>query len=80
MKVGQIIKVNKSGLAHFAPGIRRRLEGEIGLVVQQKYELAHKLLKNTKVYPSIVRFEALKGLDMYADGVMIFDDQAEILS
>ena len=80
MKVGQIIKVNESGLAQFAPGIRQRLEGEVGLVVQQKYDLAYKVIDGTRVYPAVVRFETLRELDMYDDGVMIFDDQAEILS
>tara|TARA_R100000808_G_C2151839_1_gene161003 strand:- start:1167 stop:1409 length:243 start_codon:yes stop_codon:yes gene_type:complete len=80
MKLGQIIKVNESGLVTFAPGIRCRLVGEIGLVVKEKYDLAHRVIDGTRVYPSIVRFEALRDLEMYDDGVMIFDDQAEILS
>ena len=80
MKVGQIIKVNESGLVTFAPGIRCRLVGEIGLVVKEKYDLALRVIVGTRVYPSIVRFEALRDLEMYDDGVMIFDDQAEILS
>ena len=35
MKLGQIIKVKKSGLTRFAPGIAQRLDGEVGLVVQE---------------------------------------------
>jgi hypothetical protein len=60
--------------------------GVIGLVVQEKYDLAYKLDQSklpeerVKVYPAVVRFEALKDLDMYEDGVMLFRDQVEVLS
>ena len=86
MKVGQIIKINKSGLAHFAPGIRVLLEGQIGLVIQEKYDLAHKLDQDklperVKVYPSLVRFDSLQSLNwLELDSVMVFPDQAEVLS
>ena len=85
MKAGQIVKVTSEGLKNFAPGIRPRLMGEIGLVVQEKYDLAYKLdqsrlpAERVKVYPAVVRFEALKDLDMYEDGVMLFRDQVEVL-
>jgi hypothetical protein len=86
MKVGQIIKINKSGLAQFAPGIRAKLEGEIGLVIQEKYDLSHKLDQDklperVKVYPSLVRFDSLRSLNWAElDSVMVFPDQAEVLS
>ena len=86
MKVGQIIKINKSGLAQFAPGIRAKLEGEIGLVIQEKYDLSHKLdleklPERVKVYPSLVRFDSLHSLNWLGlDSVMVFPDQAEVLS
>ena len=86
MKVGQIVKVTPQGLKNFAPGIRHRLLGEIGLVVQEKYDLAYQLDQSklpeerVKVCPAVVRFEALKDLDMYDDGVMLFRDQVEVLS
>ena len=40
MKAGQIVKVTPKALGKFAPGIRMRLEGAIGLVVQEKYDLS----------------------------------------
>ena len=86
MKVGQIIKINKSGLAQFAPGIRAKLEGQIGLVIQEKYDLSHKLDQDklperVKVYPSLVRFDSLQSLNwMELDSVIVFPDQAEVLS
>ena len=86
MKVGQIIKINKSGLAQFAPGIRAKLEGEIGLVMKEKYDLAHKLDQaklpdRVKVYPALVKFDALMDLNFMDDGqIMLFSDQAEVLS
>jgi hypothetical protein len=86
MKVGQIIKINKSGLAQFAPGIRAKLEGEIGLVIQEKYDLSYKLdqvklPEHIKVYPSLVRFESLQNMNFLDMGaVMVFPDQAEVLS
>jgi len=86
MKVGQIIKINKSGLAQFAPGIRAKLEGEIGLVIQEKYDLSHKLdleklPERVKVYPSLVKFDSLRSLNwMELDSVIVYPDQAEVLS
>ena len=86
MKVGQIIKINKSGLAQFAPGIRAKLEGEIGLVIQEKYDLSYKLdqtklPEHIKVYPSLVRFDSLRSLNWAElDSVMVFPEQAEVLS
>jgi hypothetical protein len=86
MKVGQIIKINKSGLAQFTPGIRAKLEGEIGLVMKEKYDLAHKLDQaklpdRVKVYPALVKFDALMDLNFMDDGqIMLFSDQAEVLS
>ena len=86
MKVGQIVKVNSSGLMSFPPGIRAKLEGEIGLVIQEKYDLSHKLDQDklperVKVYPSLVRFDSLRSLNWAElDSVMVFPDQAEVLS
>ncbi len=86
MKVGQIVKVTPQGLKNFTPGIRSRLVGEIGLVVQEKYDLSYKYdhsklpEERVKVYPAVVRFETLKDLDMYDDGVMLFRDQVEVSS
>mgnify|MGYP001029134458 CR=1 FL=1 len=86
MKVGQIVKVNSSGLASFAPGIRILLEGQIGLVMKEKYDLAHKLDQaklpdRIKVYPALVKFDALMDLNFMDDGqIMLFSDQAEVLS
>ena len=86
MKVGQIIKVNKTGLASFAPAIRNKIEGEIGLVIQEKYDLSHKLdqdklPEHIKVYPALVRFESLQSMNFLDMGsVMVFPDQAEVLS
>jgi hypothetical protein len=86
MKVGQIITINKSGLAQFAPGIRAKLEGEIGLVIQEKYDLSYKLdqtklPEHIKVYPSLVRFDSLRSLNWAElDSVMVFPEQAEVLS
>ena len=86
MKVGQIIKINKTGLASFAPGIRDKLEGEIGLVIRERYDLAHKLdldklPERVKVYPSLVKFDSLRSLNwMELDSVIVYPDQAEVLS
>jgi|TARA_R110000824_G_scaffold135206_1_gene298302 hypothetical protein len=86
MKVGQIIKINKTGLASFTPAIRNKIEGEIGLVIQEKYDLAHrldqdKLPEHIKVYPALVRFESLRSLNFIElSAVMVFPDQAEVLS
>lgn len=86
MKVGQIIKLTPQGLKNFAPAIRKRLEGEIGLVIQEKYDLSHKLDQDklperVKVYPALVRFESLQSMNFLDMGaVMVFPDQAEIVS
>jgi len=86
MKVGQIIKLNPQGLKNFAPGIRQRLDGQIGLVVRQKYDLSYKLDQEKlpdriRVYPSLVRFDELGDILGVDDNtVMVFPDQAEILS
>jgi hypothetical protein len=86
MKVGQIVKVNSSGLMSFPSGIRSKLKGQIGLVMKEKYDLAHKLDQSklpdhVKVYPALVKFDALMDLNFMADGqIMLFSDQAEVLS
>jgi|TARA_R110000744_G_scaffold193465_2_gene312363 hypothetical protein len=86
MKVGQIIKINKTGLASFTPAIRNKIEGEIGLVIQEKYDLSHKLDQDklperVKVYPSLVQFESLQNMNFLDMGaVMVFPDQAEIIN
>jgi hypothetical protein len=86
MKVGQIIKINKTGLASFTPAIRNKIEGEIGLVIQEKYDLSHKLDQDklperVKVYPSLVQFESLQNMNFLDMGaVMVFSDQAEIIN
>jgi hypothetical protein len=86
MKVGQIVKVNSSGLMSFPPGIRSKLKGQIGLVMKEKYDLAHKLDQaklpdRVKVYPALVKFDALMDLNFMDDGqIMLFSDQAEVLS
>ena len=86
MKVGQIVKVNSSGLMSFPPGIRSKLKGQIGLVMKEKYDLAHKLDQSKlpdriKVYPALVKFDALMDLNFMDDGqIMLFSDQAEVLS
>mgnify|MGYP000358960430 FL=1 len=43
MKVGQIVKITPKALDKFAPGIRKRLEGSIGLVVKEKYDLSYRI-------------------------------------
>ena len=86
MKVGQIMKINKTGLASFTPAIRNKIEGEIGLVIQEKYDLSHKLDQDklperVKVYPSLVQFESLQNMNFLDMGaVMVFPDQAEIIN
>jgi len=86
MNVGQIIKINKSGLAQFAPAIRAKLEGQIGLVIQEKYDLSYKLdqvklPEHIKVYPSLVRFDSLLGLNwLELDSVMVFPYEVEVIS
>ncbi len=86
MKVGQIIKLTPQGLKNFAPGIRQRLDGQIGLVVKQKHDLSYKLDQERlpdriKVYPSLVKFDELEDiLGVNDNTVMVFPDQAEVLS
>ena len=86
MRVGQLIRLTPQGLKNFAPGIRKKLEGEVGLVIQEKYDLAHKLdpskLPNRiKIYPALVRFESLQSMNFLDMGsVMVFPDQAEIIN
>ena len=86
MKVGQIVKVNSSGLMSFPPGIRSKIKDQIGLVMKEKYDLAHKLDQSklpdhVKVHPALVKFEALVDLNLMEDGqIMLFSDQAEVLS
>jgi len=86
MKVGQIIKLTPQGLNNFAPGIRKKLDGELGLVIQEKYDLSHKLDQDklperVKVYPALVRFDSLQSMNFLEMGsVMVFPDQAEIIS
>ena len=64
MKAGQIVKVTPKALSKFAPGIQRRLEGAIGLVVQEKYALSYKidqdkLPERVMLYPACVQFNEL---------------------
>ena len=86
MKVGQIVKVNRVGLMSFPPAVRSKLKGQIGLVMKEKYDLAHKLDQSrlpdhVKVYPALVKFDALMDLNFMDDGkIMLFSDQAEVLS
>ena len=86
MKVGQIVKVTPKALNKFAPGIQRRLEGAIGLVVQEKYDLSYKidqdkLPERVKLYPACVQFnelEAIMGCE--STTIMLFPNEAEVLS
>ena len=85
MKVGQLVRVTPQGLKNFAPGIRRRLEGALGLVVQEKYDLSYKLDQDklperVKIYPSSVQFNELEDIICENNTIMLFPDQAEILS
>ncbi len=85
MKVGQLVRVTPQGLKSFAPGIRRRLEGALGLVVQEKYDLSYKLDQDklperVKIYPSSVQFNELEDIICENNTIMLFPDQAEILS
>ena len=85
MKAGQIVKVTPKALDKFAPGIRKRLEGAIGLVVQEKYDLSYKLDQSklpdrVKIYPSSVQFNELEDIFCENNTIMLFPDQAEILS
>jgi len=85
VKVGQLVRVTPQGLKSFAPGIRRRLEGALGLVVQEKYDLSYKLDQDklperVKIYPSSVQFNELEDIICENNTIMLFPDQAEILS
>jgi hypothetical protein len=56
------------------------------LVIQEKYDLSHKLDQDklperVKVYPSLVQFESLQNMNFLDMGaVMVFPDQAEIIN
>lgn len=86
MKVGQIVKITPKALDKFAPGIRKRLEGSIGLVVQEKYDLSYvidqdKLPERVKIYPSAVQFSELEDfLGCEDNTIMLFASEAEVLS
>ena len=86
MKAGQIIKVTPKALRKFAPGIRMRLEGAIGLVVQEKYDLSYKidqdkLPERVKLYPASVQFSELEDiLGCENNSIMLFANEAEVLS
>ena len=85
MKVGQIVKVTPKALDKFAPGIRKRLEGAIGLVVQEKYDLSYvidqdKLPERVKIYPSSVQFNELEDIFCENNTIMLFPNETEILS
>ena len=86
MKAGQIVKVTPKALGKFAPGIQKRLEGAIGLVVQEKYDLSYiidqdKLPERVKIYPASVQFNELEDI-MTCDNntIMLFPHEAEVLS
>ena len=86
MKAGQIVKVTPKALNKFAPGIQRRLEGAIGLVVQEKYDLSYKidqdkLPERVKLYPACVQFNELEDiLGCENNTIMLFANEAEVLS
>ena len=86
MKVGQIVKITPKALGKFAPGIRKRLEDSIGLVVKEKYDLSYKidqdkLPERVKIYPSAVQFNELEDIMGCEDNtIMLFASEAEILS
>ena len=86
MKVGQIVKLTPKALDKFAPGIRKRLEGSIGLVVKEKYDLSYridqdKLPERVKVYPACVQFNELEDILGCEDNtIMLFDNEADVLS
>ena len=86
MKVGQIVKVTPKALSKFAPGIQRRLEGAIGLVVQEKYDLSYKidqdkLPERVKLYPACVQFNELEDImGCENNTIMLFPNEAEVLS
>ena len=86
MKVGQIVKITPKALGKFAPGIRTRLEGAIGLVIKEKYDLSYridqdKLPERVKVYPACVQFNELEDILGCEDNtIMLFANEAEVLS
>ena len=86
MKVGQIVKVTPKALSKFAPGIQKRLDGAIGLVVQEKYDLSYRidqdrLPERVKIYPASVQFNELEDIMGYSDNtIMLFASEAEVLS
>ena len=86
MKAGQIVKVTPKALNKFAPGIRKRLEGAIGLVVKEKYDLSYiidqdKLPERVKIYPASVQFNELEDiLGCENNTIMLFANEAEVLS
>lgn len=85
MKAGQIVKVTPKALDKFAPGIRKRLEGAIGLVVQEKYDLSYvidqdKLPERVKIYPSSVQFNELEDIFCENNTIMLFPNETEVLS
>jgi len=86
VKVGQIVKLTPKALDKFAPGIRKRLEGSIGLVVKEKYDLSYridqdKLPEQVKVYPSAVQFNELEDIMGCEDNtMMLFANEVEVLS
>jgi hypothetical protein len=85
VKAGQIVKVTPKALDKFAPGIRKRLEGAIGLVVQEKYDLSYvidqdKLPERVKIYPSSVQFNELEDIFCENNTIMLFPNETEVLS
>lgn len=85
MRAGQIVKVTPKALDKFAPGIRKRLEGAIGLVVQEKYDLSYvidqdKLPERVKIYPSSVQFNELEDIFCENNTIMLFPNETEVLS
>ena len=86
MKAGQIVKVTPKALNKFAPGIRKRLEGAIGLVVQEKYDLSYKIDQDklpewVKIYPASVQFNELEDImGCENNTIMLFASEAEVLS
>ncbi len=85
MKAGQIVKITPKALDKFAPGIRKRLEGAIGLVVQEKYDLSYiidqdRLPERVKIYPSSVQFNELEDIFCENNTIMLFPNETEVLS
>jgi len=85
VRAGQIVKVTPKALDKFAPGIRKRLEGAIGLVVQEKYDLSYvidqdRLPERVKIYPSSVQFNELEDIFCENNTIMLFPNETEVLS